>query len=223
MDAYDSVVKVADWKGAAVGLSQTTLRSVVGDINLDDVLAERERINNILRDKLDEVTDRWGMKVTSVEIREILPPSQVLEAMIKQMEAERMRRATVTEADGTRVSSIKTAEGQKKSIIVRAEATKKALILRAEAKRQASILKAEGYSKALDTVFNVAKGIDNKTLGIQYLETLRNMASGSSRKYVIPSELLNITGQVGKIFGGTGSSSNPEDEKKTKKKEAPEK
>lgn len=223
MDAYDSVVKVADWKGAAVGLSQTTLRSVVGDINLDDVLAERERINNILRDKLDEVTDRWGMKVTSVEIREILPPSQVLEAMIKQMEAERMRRATVTEADGTRVSSIKTAEGQKKSIIVRAEATKKALILRAEAKRQASILKAEGYSKALDTIFDVAKGIDNKTLGIQYLETLRNMASGSSRKYVIPSELLNITGQVGKIFGGTGSGSNPEDEKKTKKKEAPEK
>lgn len=221
MDAYDSIVKVADWKGAAVGLSQTTLRSVVGDINLDEVLAERERINNILRDKLDEVTNRWGMKVTSVEIREILPPSQVLEAMIKQMEAERMRRATVTEADGTRVASIKTAEGQKKSIIVKAEATKKALILRAEAKRQASVLKAEGYSKALDTVYNVAKGIDNKTLGIQYLETLRNMASGSSRKYVIPTELLNITGQVGKIFSGTGS--NPGDEKKPRKNKTPEK
>ncbi len=216
MDAYDSIVKVADWKGAAVGLSQTTLRSVVGDINLDEVLAERERINNILRDKLDEVTNRWGMKVTSVEIREILPPSQVLEAMIKQMEAERMRRATVTEADGTRVASIKTAEGTKKSIIVKAEATKKALILRAEAKRQASILKAEGYSKALDTIYNVAKSIDSKTLGIQYLETLRNMASGSSRKYVIPTELLNITGQVGKIFGGT--SSNPGDEKPRKNK-----
>lgn len=215
MDAYDSVVRVADWRGAAVGLSQTTLRSVIGDINLDEILAERERINNILRDKLDEVTDRWGVKVTSVEIREILPPSQVLEAMIKQMEAERMRRATVTEADGTRVSSIKTAEGEKKSIIVRAEAKKKALILRAEAKRQSSILRAEGYSKALDTIYGVAKHIDNKTLGIQYLETLRNMASGSSRKYIIPTELLNITGQIGKVFGS--KSSNPKEEKKDTK------
>ncbi len=208
MDAYDSVIKVADWKGAAVGLSQTTLRSVVGDINLDEILAERERINNILREKLDEVTNRWGVKITSVEIREILPPSQVLEAMIKQMEAERMRRATVTEADGTRVASIKTAEGQKRATILRAEAAKKALILRAEAKRQASILKAEGYSQALEIIQGVAKNIDTKTLGIQYLDTLRNMAAGNSRKYVIPTELLNITGQIGKAFGA--KTSNPE-------------
>jgi len=207
MDAYDSVVKVADWKGAAVGLAQTTLRSVVGDINLDEILAERERINSILREKLDEVTNRWGVKITSVEIREILPPSQVLEAMIKQMEAERVRRATVTEADGKRVASIKMAEGQKKATIIRAEATKKALILRAEAKRQASILKAEGYSRALDTIYNVAKDIDSKTLTIQYLDTLRNIATGSSKKYVIPTELLNITGQVGKIIGSVSSGS----------------
>jgi regulator of protease activity HflC (stomatin/prohibitin superfamily) len=214
-DAYDSVVKVQDWKGAAMGLSQTTLRSVMGDINLDDVLAERERINNTLREKLDEVTSRWGVKVTSVEIREIMPPSQVLEAMIKQMEAERIRRATVTEADGTRVSSIKIAEGAKKSTIVRAEAKKKALILRAEAKRQASILKAEGYSKALDTIQSIAKDIDSKTLGIEYLDTLKNMASGSSKKYVIPNELLNITGQFGKVINDI--TSNPE--KKTRKKQ----
>nr|MDO8081653.1 SPFH domain-containing protein [Candidatus Freyarchaeota archaeon] len=216
MDAYDSVVKVEDWKGAAMGLSQTTLRSVVGDISLDDILAQRERINNTLREKLDELTSRWGVKVTSVEIREIMPPSQVLEAMIKQMEAERIRRATVTEADGTKVSSIKIAEGAKKSTIIRAEATKKALILRAEAKRQSSILKAEGYSKALDTIQNVAKDIDSKTLGIQYLDTLKNMASGSSKKYVIPNELLNITGQFGKMFGGD-ITSNPG--KKTRKKQ----
>jgi regulator of protease activity HflC (stomatin/prohibitin superfamily) len=216
MDAYDSVVKVEDWKGAAVGLSQTTLRSVVGDISLDDILAQRERINNTLREKLDELTSRWGVKVTSVEIREIMPPSQVLEAMIKQMEAERVRRATVTEADGTRVSSIKIAEGQKKSTIIRAEATKKALILRAEAKRQASILKAEGYSKALDTIQNVAKNIDSKTVGIQYLDMLKNVASGSSKKYVIPNELLNITGQFGKIFE-KNITSNPGE--KTRKKQ----
>ncbi|MEM2144357.1 MAG: SPFH domain-containing protein [Candidatus Jordarchaeaceae archaeon] len=216
MDAYDSVVKVQDWRGAAMGLSQTTLRSVVGDINLDDILAQREHINNVLREKLDEVTNRWGVKVTSVEIREILPPSQVLEAMIKQMEAERIRRATVTEADGTRVSSIKIAEGQKNSTIIRAEAMKKALILRAEAKRQASILKAEGYSKALDIIQNIAKDIDSKTLGIQYLDTLKNMASGSSKKYVIPNELLNITGQFGKVFGGD-IITNPG--KKTRKKQ----
>ncbi|WXG41309.1 MAG: SPFH domain-containing protein [Candidatus Freyarchaeum deiterrae] len=215
MDAYDSVVKVEDWKGAAMGISQTTLRSVMGDISLDDILTERERINNTLREKLDEVTSRWGVKVTSVEIREIMPPQQVLEAMIKQMEAERIRRATVTEADGTRVSSIKIAEGQKRSTIVKAEATKKALILRAEAKRQSSILKAEGYSKALDTIQNVAKDIDSKTLGIQYLDTLKNMASGSSKKYVIPTELLNITGQVSKVFDDL--TSNPG--KKTRKKE----
>src|SRR5574337_1146409 len=138
-----TVIQVTDFAGAARGIAMTTLRAVVGDISLDDVLAQREKINQVLRAKLDEVTERWGVKVTTVEIREILPPREVQEAMTRQMSAERSRRAVVTEADGKKQATVTVAEGEKSAAIVRAER-----------ERQARILSAEGYAEALNTIFN---------------------------------------------------------------------
>jgi len=135
VDPLESVLNVRDFKGAATGVATTTLRAVIGDIELDSVLAKREEINNILRVKLDEVTQKWGVKVTLVEIREITPPREVQDAMIRQMSAERNRRAMVTEAEGKKESAIKVAEGERQSAI-----------LRAEGERQAMILRAEGYA-----------------------------------------------------------------------------
>lgn len=176
-----SVIQVADFAGAARGIATTTLRAVVGDISLDDVLAKREQINQVLRSKLDEVTERWGVKVTTVEIREILPPREVQEAMTRQMSAERSRRAVVTEALGKREAAITVAEGEKQ-----------AAILQAEGDRQAAILRAEGFSLALEKIFNVAKGIDSKTLTLQYLEALKVLGQGASTKFIFPLEFTKL-------------------------------
>jgi regulator of protease activity HflC (stomatin/prohibitin superfamily) len=140
----DSVLKVENVVGAARGMAITTLRAVVGDISLDDVLAKRDEINKIMQAQLDAVTDRWGVKVTAVEIREIEPPRDILEAMSRQMSAERNRRAMVLEAEGTREAAITVAEGEKQSAILQAEGEKQSAILSAEGDRQASILEAEG-------------------------------------------------------------------------------
>lgn len=176
-----SVIQVQDFAGAARGIATTTLRAVIGDITLDDVLAKREQINQILRARLDEVTERWGVKVTTVEIREILPPREVQEAMTRQMSAERSRRAVVTEADGKREAVIKVADGEKS-----------AAILKAEGDRQAAILRAEGFSLALDKIFSVAKGIDSKTMTLQYLEALKAVGAGASTKFFFPLEFTAL-------------------------------
>ncbi|HEY3247739.1 MAG TPA: SPFH domain-containing protein [bacterium] len=176
-----SVIQVADFAGAARGIATTTLRAVVGDISLDDVLAKREQINQVLRSKLDEVTERWGVKVTTVEIREILPPREIQEAMTKQMSAERSRRAVVTEALGKREAAITVAEG-----------AKQAAILEAEGDRQAAILRAEGFSLALEKIYTVAKGIDSKTLTLQYFEALKALGQGASTKFIFPLEFTKL-------------------------------
>lgn len=176
-----SVIQVVDFAGAARGIATTTLRAVVGDISLDDVLAKREQINQVLRAKLDEVTERWGVKVTTVEIREILPPREVQEAMTRQMSAERSRRAVVTEALGNREAAVTVAEG-----------AKQAAILEAEGDRQAAILRAEGFSLALDKIFSVAKNIDSKTLTLQYLEALKALGAGAATKFIFPLEFTKL-------------------------------
>jgi len=181
VNASDSVIQVQNFEGAAMGIATTTLRAVIGDIMLDEVLSKRENINAILRTKLDEVTTRWGVKITNVEIREILPPKNVQDAMILQMSAERSRRAVVTEAEGKKAAAITVAEGEKQSNI-----------LRAEGERQAAILRAEGYALALTTIYNAAKQIDNKTLALQYLDALKNIGSSPSTKYVIPMEFTEL-------------------------------
>jgi regulator of protease activity HflC (stomatin/prohibitin superfamily) len=177
-----TVTAVTDFTGASQALAATTLRAVIGDIPLDDVLAKREEINHTLRAKLDEVTERWGVKITSVEIREIVPPRDIQEAMNRQMSAERNRRANITESEGTRQATINVAEGDKQSNI-----------LRAEGERQSQILRAEGYANALQTIFGAAKGIDEKTMALQYLEALKTLAVGDSTKWIVPMELSELT------------------------------
>jgi len=181
IEASQSIAQVQNFEGASIGIATTTLRAVVGDIPLDELLAKREQINQVLRTKLDEVTERWGIKVTNVEIREIRPPQDVQEAMVRQMSAERTRRATVTEADGKREASILVAEGEKKSNILRAEGDK-----------QAQVLRAEGYAGALSQIFGAAKGIDAKTMVLQYLDTLKALGASPSTKYIFPMEFTNL-------------------------------
>jgi regulator of protease activity HflC (stomatin/prohibitin superfamily) len=181
VDPVASVIQVGNFAGASQGIATTTLRAVIGDIMLDDVLAKREQINQVLRVKLDEVTERWGVKVTTVEIREILPPKEVQNAMNRQLAAERERRAMVTQADGKREAAIKVAEGDRQ-----------ATILRAEGDRQAAILRAEGFSLALEKIYNVARTIDDKTMSLQYLETLKDLGTGPATKFVLPMEFTNL-------------------------------
>jgi len=181
VDPSLSVIKVQDFAGASQGIATTTLRAVVGDILLDDVLAKRDQINEILRTKLDEVTERWGVKVTTVEIREIVPPREVQEAMNKQMAAERNRRAMVTEADGRREAAVKVAEGEKQ-----------AAILKAEGDRQAAILRAEGFALALQKIFEVASTVDAKTMSLQYLDTLKALGASPATKFVFPLEFTSL-------------------------------
>jgi regulator of protease activity HflC (stomatin/prohibitin superfamily) len=169
-------------------MATTTLRAVIGGIPLDDVLSEREHINNMLRARLDEVTERWGVKVTNVEIREIVPPREVQDAMNRQMSAERIRRAVVTESTGTREAAINVAEGEKQSNILRAEGEKQSAILRAEGEKSAQLLRAEGFAAALDKIFSVAQTVDPKTMTLQYFETLKAIGTSPSTKYIFPLE-----------------------------------
>jgi regulator of protease activity HflC (stomatin/prohibitin superfamily) len=198
----DSVLKVENYIVAARGMAITNLRAVVGDIVLDDVLAKRDQINMTMQAKLDEVTDRWGVKVTAVEIREIQPPRDIQEAMSRQMSAERTRRAAVLEADGQQEAAIKIAGGQKEAAILQAEGDRQAQILRAEAERQAAILRAEGYSSALNKIFEVAKGVDEKTMSLQYFDTLRSIGESPATKYVFPLEFTNFLRPFSDQLGG---------------------
>jgi regulator of protease activity HflC (stomatin/prohibitin superfamily) len=192
MDPMASVIQVQDFYGASQGIAITTLRAVVGEMLLDEVLAKREQINEALRIKLDDVTNRWGIKVTTVEIREVIPPRDIQDAMSRQMSAERDRRAVVTEAEGKREAAIKVAEGERQATILRAEGAKQAAILEAEGERQARILMAEGYADALQRIFDTAKGVDSKTMSLQYLEALKDIGGGESTKYVIPMEFTRL-------------------------------
>jgi len=192
LDPSESVLQVGNFEVAAQGMATTTLRAVIGGIPLDDVLSEREHINTMLRTRLDEVTERWGVKVTNVEIREIIPPREVQEAMNRQMSAERVRRAVVTESTGTREAAINVAEGEKQSAILKAEGQKQSAILHAEGERQAQLLRAQGFAQALETIFGVAKSIDQKTMTLQYFETLKSLGMSPSTKYVFPMEFTSL-------------------------------
>ena len=192
VDPIQSVLQVGNFELAAQGIATTTLRSVIGGIMLDGVLSERETINTSLRIRLDEVTERWGVKVTNVEIREITPPRDVQDAMNRQLTAERTRRAVVTESVGKRESDINVADGEKQAAILKAQGIKKSSILVAEGERQAQLLRAEGYSDALDKIFSVAKDVDSQTMTLQYFETLKSMAANPSTKYIFPMEFTNL-------------------------------
>jgi regulator of protease activity HflC (stomatin/prohibitin superfamily) len=185
VDPLTSVLAPQRLGDMLLGVASTTLRAVIGDIPLDEVLSKREQINELLRVKLDEVTERWGGKVTTVEIREITPPRDVQDAMNRQLSAERTRRAVITESEGTRQAAINVAEG-----------TKQAEILKAEGDRQAAILRAEGFSEALQRIFSAASGVDEKTMALQYLEALKSLGASPATKFVIPTEFTQLVGPI---------------------------
>ncbi len=193
LDPAESVLQVGNFEVAAQGMATTTLRAVIGGIPLDDVLSQREHINTMLRTRLDEVTERWGVKVTNVEIREIIPPRDVQEAMNRQMTAERVRRAVVTESTGDTGSRDQPwPKAQKQAAILQAEGEKQATILQAEGEKQAQALRAEGYSVALEKIFGAAKLIDQKTMTLQYFETLKSLGASPSTKYIFPMEFTSM-------------------------------
>jgi regulator of protease activity HflC (stomatin/prohibitin superfamily) len=173
-------------------MATTTLRAVIGGIQLDGVLVEREHINNMLRTRLDEVTERWGVKVTNVEIREIVPPREIQDAMNRQMTAERVRRALVTESTGQREAAVNVADGEKQAAILRAEGQKQSAILAAEGSKEAQLLRAEGYAAALQRIFSIAQDIDQKTMTLQYFEALKEIGAGASTKYIFPMEFTSL-------------------------------
>ena len=194
--AKDSFLNIQNFRQAIQGIAQTTLRAVIGNIPLDDVLGKREQINEMLRVKLDEITHRWGVKVTNVEIKELTPPRDVQEAMNRQLTAERTRRASVTEAEGKKASAILVADG-----------AKQAAILEAEGARQAAILRAEGFALALSTINQQAMGADAKTMTLQYLDALRQLGASPATKFIIPTEFTNLAAPLAALSalrGGDG-------------------
>jgi len=196
VEASDSVLKIQNFRTAVQGIATTTLRAVIGDIPLDDVLAKREQINEVLRVKLDDITQRWGVKVTTVEIREITPPRDIQDAMNRQMSAERNRRAAILEAEGKKQAAILVAEGDKQSNI-----------LQAEGARQASILRAEGFSLALDKINEAAEHADVRTMTLQYLDTLRQLGASPATKFVIPTEFTTLLAPLVGMTRGAGEGS----------------
>jgi len=191
-DPSKAVLKVEDVERASANIATTTLRAVIGDIELDDVLSKREQINDVLRVKLDEATERWGLKVTSVEIREIEPPRDILDAMNRQMSAERDRRANVTRAEGEREAAIAKAEGDKRAAILRAEGERESEILEAEGARQGQLLRAQGYAAALKAILTEARNLDEKTMALQYMQMLQEVGKSPSTKFVLPMELTSM-------------------------------
>ncbi|MEM9951360.1 MAG: SPFH domain-containing protein [Chloroflexota bacterium] len=204
VDPMLSVLKVNNVINASKNIATTTLRAVIGDIELDGVLSKREQINDILRVKLDEATERWGLKVTAVEIREIEPPRDILDAMNRQMSAERDRRAEVTRAQGERESAIARAEGHKQAAILKAEGERESAILEAQGQREAQELKAQGYAAALKAIAETASTLDERTMALQYMEMLEKVGSSASTKFVVPMELVGFVNQFTNVTGLNG-------------------
>ncbi|RZD33749.1 MAG: membrane protease subunit, stomatin/prohibitin [Methanobacteriota archaeon] len=202
-DANKAVLAVANYRAAIVNMAQTTLRGVVGDMELDEIFSSRDKINSILREKLDVETDPWGVKVDNVEIREVDPSPNVKAAMEEQTSAERERRAAILKADGEKRSSILNAEGDKQSRILNAEGDKQSRILAAEGIRQAKVLTAQGQrsqtilekqgeAQGLRITAMGASALDSKALTVLSLESLKEIGAGASTKFVIPFELTKL-------------------------------
>ena len=204
-EAQKVVLEVVNYHQAVIGMATTILRAVIGEMNVDDVLSQRERINQELRVKLDDTTGRGGIRVSAVEIKEIEPAPEIQEAMNRQMSAERIRRADVTEAEGKRQASITIAEGDKQAEILRAEGNRQAEILTAEGDQQAAVLRAEGFSTALDRIHQVASDVDTNTISLQYFETLKEMGKGSATKFVFPMEFTNLLGPFAAMLSAKNS------------------
>lgn len=197
-DPVKVLYNVANFRMATIKLAQTNLRNVVGDLTLDESLTSRERINAKLRDVLDEATDKWGARVTRVELQRIEPPADVTEAMHRQMKAERDRRAVVLEAEGVRQGAILRAEGEKQAKILQAEGEAAAIQRVAEAERFKLLTVAEGEGQAIERVYNaIHRGNPTRDLiTIKYLEALAKMADGRATKLFVPYEASGVLGAL---------------------------
>ena len=193
---------------AIENLTATTLRNIIGDLELDETLTSRETINAKMQESLDIATDPWGIKVTRVELKNIIPPAAIQEAMEKQMKAERERRESILRAEGEKKSMILVAEGNKESAVLNAEAEKEAAILRAEAEKEKKIKEAQGQAEAIRSVqkatadgirFIKEAGADNAVLQLKSLEAFQAAANGKDNKIIIPSDIQGIAGLVKSI------------------------
>ncbi|HOT32341.1 MAG TPA: SPFH domain-containing protein [Petrotogaceae bacterium] len=197
-EAFRVIYNVGNFEIAAIKLAQTNLRNVIGELELDQTLTSRERINTKLREVLDEATDKWGVKVTRVEIKKIDPPNDIMEAMSRQMKAERTKRASILEAEGYKQSEILKAEGDKTAAILKAEGEAESKKRVAEAERFKLIAEAEGQAQAIISVFkSIHEGNPTKDIiTIKYLEALKEMSQGSATKIFMPYEVSGILSGV---------------------------
>ncbi len=204
VDPIKSVYEIDNLPNAIEKLTQTTLRNVIGELELDETLTSRDTINAKLRAVLDDATNKWGVKVNRVELQDITPPETVRQAMEKQMQAERNRRAEILKAEGEKASAILNSEGEKTSAINKAEAVKQSTLLEAEGVAKAKILQAEAEAKAIQLVADAIKATKTDPasylLATKYIETLKEMTSGKDNKTVyLPYEATNLLGSIGGI------------------------
>ena len=212
LNARDAVYNIEDYKSGIVYSATTNIRNLIGNMSLDEVLSGRDKINSDLLNIIDEVTDAYGIKILSVEIKNIVPPQEIQEAMEKQMKAERDKRAMILQAEGQRQSQIEKAEGEKQSQILRAEAEKQANIRRAEGLKESQLLEAEGKAKAIEQI-SIAEaeairkvnkaiidsGTDERVIALKQVEALKEMALNPANKLILPNETLSSLGNIAAI------------------------
>lgn len=203
--AERAVLNVQNFEFAVVNLAVATLRSVTGATTLASALSERERIRDAMQVRLDEVTGRWGVKVSQVEINEIEPPAGVRQAMEREKSASAIKTAEITESEGQRQAQINRAEGEKQATILQAEGNRQSAILVAEGDRQATVLRAEGFSTALERIYQIANTVDAKTMSLQYFETLKAIGASPSTKFIFPMEFTSMLAP----FLGMGAQGQP--------------
>jgi regulator of protease activity HflC (stomatin/prohibitin superfamily) len=190
--AERAVLEVQNFEQAVINLAFATLRTVIGALSLSTALSDRERIRDEVQVRMDEVTVRWGVKVSQVEINEIDPPPGVKQAMERQKSADAIKTAEITESEGQRQAAINKAEGEKQAAILKAEGQRQAEILQAEGEQQATILRAQGFSTALERIYQVANTVDAKTMSLQYFETLKSLGASPSTKFIFPMEFTSM-------------------------------
>ena len=201
IDPKKSFFEVTDYRLATIALAQTTLRSIIGDMELDEILYNRDRINLRLRDVLDEATDKWGVRVDAVEIREVDPVGPVKAAMEEQTAAERQRRAAILRADGEKRSAILVAEGSKRSRILQAEGVRQAKILESDGQRLSTILEGQGEAQRLRILSLGAAGLDTKSLSVLSMDTVRDMSRGQATKIIFPFEITKMIEGISSYLG----------------------
>ena len=212
LNAKDAVYNIEDYKSGIVYSTTTNIRNILGNMTLDEVLAGRDSINQQLLGIIDEVTDAYGIKVLSVEIKNIIPPAEIQQAMEKQMKAERDKRAMILQAEGLRQSQIEKAEGEKQSKILAAEAEKEANIRRAEGLKESQLLEAEGKAKAIEQIAIaeseairkvneaiIESGTNETVIALKQIEALKEMANNPANKLILPNETLSSLGSIAAI------------------------